>query len=177
MITYTDATAEISACGRYRYRLDRRWLSSAGIGRVCWVMLNPSTADGEKDDPTIRRCVGFAQSWGYAGIAVVNLFAIRSTKPPRRYSEDLVGTDNDGHIMKACLNARLVVCAWGTSPVATERARHVLGLIQTIGCDPHALALTASGAPGHPLFMQSSKKPFSIYSGAAVLRPRGPSTV
>lgn len=131
-------------------------------------MLNPSTADGTQDDPTIRRCVGFAQSWGYAGITVVNLFAIRSTRPPRKFSVDLVGTGNDEHIMKAALGARLVVCAWGAAPVASERGGQVMRLVQSIGCDPHALGFTLAGEPVHPLFIESSRKPFSIYSRAAV---------
>jgi hypothetical protein len=71
--------AELSACRTYRYRLWRQW--DADLAPVVWVMLNPSTADESADDPTIRKCIGFAQRWGYGGIEVVNLYAYRSPDP------------------------------------------------------------------------------------------------
>jgi hypothetical protein len=73
-----------------------------GIGPLCWVLLNPSTADDRRDDPTIRRCLGFARSLGYGGIHVVNLFAFRATCPRQlRAADDPVGPDNDGFILRA----------------------------------------------------------------------------
>src|SRR5262245_19133112 len=94
--------ALISPCGLYRYWLTRTWDNS--LRRVCWVMLNPSTADAEQDDPTIRRCVGFARSWGAGGIIVVNLFAFRASDPKALLrAADPVGPDNDGHILKSVL--------------------------------------------------------------------------
>jgi hypothetical protein len=92
---FTTRTAEISQCDTanepghdraacpvcevYRYELRRVW--DAQLGLACWVMLNPSTADANEDDPTIRRCVNFARTWGYGGIVVRNLFALRATDP------------------------------------------------------------------------------------------------
>lgn len=72
--------ADISACGAYRYRLDRLG-ALLGRGAVNFVMLNPSTADAEQDDPTIRRCLGYAFRWGFARLIVTNLYALRSTDP------------------------------------------------------------------------------------------------
>ena len=73
----TVGAAGISECGCYRYWLTRTW--NPRRATLCWVLLNPSTADADRDDPTIRRCQGFARSWGYGGIVVVNLFAYRAT--------------------------------------------------------------------------------------------------
>lgn len=74
-----ERAAEFSGCGRYRYSLRRRWAD--GGPPACWIMLNPSTADAEKDAPTIRRCIGFSKAWGHNALVVVNLFALRSTDP------------------------------------------------------------------------------------------------
>lgn len=72
-------SADFSACGTYRYALRKIWLPAAP--QVLFIGLNPSTADEKSDDPTIRRCLGFARSWGYGGLIVANLFAYRTTAP------------------------------------------------------------------------------------------------
>jgi len=59
--------AVLSDCGTYRYVLTRRWAEGPVLG---WVMLNPSRADAGRDDATVRRCMGFVRSWGFAGIIV-----------------------------------------------------------------------------------------------------------
>src|SRR5262245_24680981 len=79
-------TASISACGAFRWTLARTW----GCGQqICWVMLNPSTADRRRDDPTIRRVIHFTHSWGYHGLTVVNLYPFRSPHPAqcRRWAD------------------------------------------------------------------------------------------
>src|SRR5688500_11357729 len=97
--------------GRYRYRLWRRWGDG---GAVAFVMLNPSTADAERDDPTIRRCGGFARAWGFGSMVVVNLFALRSSDPQRlRRARDPVGRENDRHIIDVTGTSDAVVLAWG----------------------------------------------------------------
>ena len=108
---YTHAAATISPCGLYRYELVRAW----GDPPFCaFVMLNPSTADGAEDDNTIRRCVGFAQRFGFGGFSVVNLFAFRATKPEAMLAAaDPVGPDNDAHILGALAAAQRVFAAWG----------------------------------------------------------------
>ena len=151
----TASSAVFSPCGAYRYRLDRRWDDGKC---VAFLMLNPSTADAEVDDPTIRRCVGFAQRWGYGRLIVVNLFALRSTDPRAlaRHTNP-VGVENDYHIIDAMREARECVCAWGcqqhlTTPKLKQRPESVLNMIRA-----HAptvcLGLRKDGAPRHPLML------------------------
>src|SRR5262249_32293760 len=106
--------AVISGDGRYRYSLTRRW----GRGpRALWIMLNPSRADREVDDPTIRRCIGFSGSWGYGAMEVVNLYALRTPEPRLlRRHPDPVGPENDGWITRASRRATEIVLAWGAFP-------------------------------------------------------------
>ena len=94
-----DRTALFSPCGRFRYRLGRRW----GEGpTIAFVLLNPSTADDQRDDPTIRRCIGFARRLGFGGLEVVNLYAYVATDPAElRRVGYLVGDENDGHMLEA----------------------------------------------------------------------------
>lgn len=110
-----DAT--ISECGRYRYDLGRTWVEpgDALADTYCtFIMLNPSTADGTQDDPTICRCINFAKSWGMGGLMVVNLFAWRATKPDDLLrAADPIGPENDRYIDEACRMAQFVVAAWG----------------------------------------------------------------
>lgn len=159
------ATAEIergavlSPDGVYRYSLVR-WWSDGGVVR--WVMLNPSTADAELDDPTIRRCIGFAKAWGYGAINVVNLYALRSADPSALAGHpDPVGPENDRYVRgrDQLLVRELVVCAWGAHPMAARRAADTLRLIREWGAEPHHLGLTKAGAPRHPLYLPSSTTP------------------
>jgi hypothetical protein len=155
-----EKTAVLSPCGLYRYRLGRE--VQADGGTVNFVMLNPSTADASIDDPTIRRCVGFARSWGFGGLVVTNLYGLRSTDPAGLLSSpDPVGPDNDRHVREVAGAAGLVVCAWGAFGAPSGRARvaRVLGLIREAGRVPHYLKLTAAGHPGHPLFLRSDLTP------------------
>lgn len=149
--------ASISECGQYRYGLHRWW----GLGdRLIFVMLNPSTADADVDDPTIRRCVRFARTLGYDGIGVFNLYAYRATKPADLWKADepTGGQRNDDllrEIGHACRHGS-VIAAWGAHAKA-DRVAQVLAL-------PHwdkvkALGITKAGAPRHPLYMPSAAVP------------------
>lgn len=150
-----ERSAVLSACGTYRYNLKREW----DDGRcVMWLMLNPSTADGEVDDHTIRKCVGFSKRWGYGRMVVVNLFALRSTDPRAlARNTDPVGPENDYWIQMAVKEdgARECVCAWGcqqwlTTEKLRERPRRVYEMV--IGyCPIVCLGLRKGGAPRHPL--------------------------
>src|SRR5689334_10494992 len=107
-----ERAAMLSPDSNYRYSLRRTWREGSRI--VCFIMLNPSTADADLDDPTIRRCIGFAKSWNYDALEVVNLFAWRATKPSVLASiDDPEGLENDGSILKAAARAEMIVCAWG----------------------------------------------------------------
>jgi hypothetical protein len=151
----TKSRALLSECGTYRYRLSRQW--TFGAFRLAWVMLNPSTADAEQDDPTIRRCMGFARAWGYGGIVVVNLFALRATDPRElRHHADPVGVENDEHIRKVARDEGAVVCAWGAHPFASERAAEVLRIIRANQPTALCLGTTKGGAPRHPLYVKGT---------------------
>ncbi len=149
--------ALFSADGRYRYRLWRRWDPSRRV--IAFCMLNPSTADAERDDPTIRRCIGFARAWGRGGVEVVNLFALRATDPiSLRDSSDPVGSENDRAIAAAARRARAVVIAWGMHGMLGARDREVLALLSRrtrLLC----LGWTVQGQPRHPLYLRRDVQP------------------
>lgn len=151
--------AVISDCGRYRYRLGRAWDDT--LPAATFVMLNPSTADADVDDPTIRRCIGFARTWGCGSLVVVNLYAWRATDPRELLTtDDPVGPNNYAHLtaeaMVAADSGAPLVAAWGAN-AQPERIAQVLALP---GMDRlAALALTKSGQPRHPLYLKADLKP------------------
>ena len=147
--------AAFSRDGRYRYRLWRRWDRSRPA--IAFCMLNPSTADARRDDPTIRRCIGFARDWGYGGIEVVNIFALRATDPRElRSAFDPVGPRNDAFMLRAAVRSPVVI-AWGVNGGLRHRERAALKLF---GARSRLLALgrTRSGAPRHPLYLRRDAK-------------------
>lgn len=149
-----NRTAALSTCGTYRYRLGRRWAEGSTL---LFVMLNPSTADADIDDPTIRRCIGFAQRGGFGALEVVNLYAYRATKPQDlRNAGYPVGPDNDHHIVSAASDAATVCVAWGANVAGLKRPDVVLPLLRRVGMPITCLSITRSGYPGHPLFLPSS---------------------
>lgn len=154
MINVVSRSAEISPCGRYRYMLHRaatRWTIPTHRA-IAFCMLNPSIADATLDDPTIRRCRGFAERWGCNGLVVVNLYALRSTQPRLlRDHPDPVGPDNDQWIRAAARDCGNVVCAWGTNARA-ERVRHVVEIIRSAGASLLCIGTTKDGHPRHPLY-------------------------
>jgi hypothetical protein len=156
--TYDGLTrsAELSDCGRYRYWLRRHWRHGGNGKTVCFLMLNPSTADALADDPTVRRCMAFCRAWGYSVLSVRNLFALRATDPRELLAApDPVGPDGDAELAAAA-TADLVVCAWGAK-VPFGRDRQALELLA--GRDLHCLGLTAAGHPRHPLYCKSDLTP------------------
>jgi hypothetical protein len=144
--------AEFSDDAVYRYRLWRTWGSRPPL---VFVMLNPSTADGTIDDPTIRRCMGFAKREGDGGIIVVNLYALRATDPKAlRTHPSPVGPLNDQHIAEACRSAEYIVAAWGADPMAPTRSRTVAAIARAAGKPLVCLGRTRDGAPRHPLYLK-----------------------
>ena len=154
-------TAILSPCGRYRYRLERDLGALAGgLGACAFIMLNPSTADATTDDPTIRRCIGYARAWGFVRLIVGNAYAWRSTDPAGLWTAGPgpVGPDNDQHLEQIARDAELVVCAWGAN-IKPDRAAAARQAIERAGRQPHALAFTAAGQPRHPLYLRGDLRP------------------
>lgn len=138
--------AEFSDCGTYRYTLGREWDES--LRRLLFILLNPSTADAQHDDPTNRLGVGFAKRWGYGSVLFVNLFAFRTPYPvDLKRASDPVGPDNDHWIQLEATRADRIVAAWGVHGVYRRRNRAVMRQVQGMYC----LGLTKAGHPLHPL--------------------------
>jgi hypothetical protein len=154
--------AVISPCGTYRYELVRRWKEGPLLG---WVMLNPSTADGTIDDPSVRRCIGFGIDWGYAGIVIRNAYALRATDPAQLTRHpDPIGPDNDAYLER-CADDPLTVLAWGAhggdrAALVAERLRHTTATLRCLGTTKH-------GAPRHPLYIPKTALPVEYLGGAA----------
>jgi hypothetical protein len=146
--------AEFSPCRRYRYALMRMW--NPGTGCAMFVGLNPSTADENVDDPTIRRCIAFSKAWGFGGLLMTNLFAYRATQPADMLAQDdPVGPDNDASLRRLAAKAGVVVAAWGTHGTHGGRHRAVRDMLPGL----HYLRLTKDGHPGHPLYLPASLRP------------------
>lgn len=148
--------ATLSADKRYRYRLWRT--IGSGSRTILFVMLNPSTADASVDDPTIRKCRGFAQRLGFDRIEVVNLFAWRATDPKELpKAVEPVGRENDQTILERALAAQLVIAAWGATEfkngMVTRRAREVRQLLTGAGVTVQCLGRAQNGEPRHPLML------------------------
>lgn len=152
-VTAPERGAVLSHCRRYRYTLWRRWAD----GQACmFVGLNPSTADAELDDPTIRRCVAYSRAWGFGGLVMTNLFAWRATDPrDMMAAADPVGEDNDYWLQAASIECGLTVAAWGAGGAYLGRGVDVRRMLRS----PHYLRLTKDGHPGHPLYLPASLRP------------------
>lgn len=150
VVTYSD-------CGGYRYDLRREW----GAGpRVSFVMLNPSTADELRNDPTVARCERRARVLGFQGLRVVNLFGWRATDPrDMRAQADPVGPGNDDAIMQAAAWADQVICAWGVHGAHLGRGAQVAAMLRGRGHRLVHLGLTRDGHPRHPLYVAYEQQP------------------
>ena len=156
----TGRKAHFSRCGRYRYALERTFSGAGGDSSVLLVMLNPSTADAEQDDPTIRRCQGFARRLGAERLLVGNLYAWRATRPKDLFAAtDPVGPANDRWLRSLARRADRIIVAWGAhAPVARSEA--VSRLLARCGKPLLALGSTAAGQPRHPLYLRSDSPLF-----------------
>jgi hypothetical protein len=147
--------ALFSPCRTWRYSLTRDLPPAGGSGSVVFVGLNPSTADETRDDPTTRRCVGFAQAWGFARLELVNLFAFAARHPADlRRAPDPVGPGNRSALQRALAEADLVVCAWGNDGIGPHA-----DAVLAHAARPHCLGLTGRGAPRHPLYARAATMP------------------
>ncbi len=168
--------ASISDCGTYRYTLYRKTKSPVRWVKKClFIMLNPSTADAEKDDPTIRRCLSFAEREGCTDLTVVNLYALRATNPKEmiallQYSpmEAFGGTDQKKHLLEQIEDHsqmnHLIICAWGKQKGIEGHADRVMKIINENKGTAYCLGKTKEGYPRHPLYVKGDK-PLEQYSG------------
>jgi hypothetical protein len=163
-----NRSAILSPQGSYRYEL-RRWWGESGKGLVNFIGLNPSIADAYKDDPTIRRCIGFARDWGYDGLIMTNLYAYRTPEPEQlwkaqRVGIGITGSCNFDHVRSVASEAAIVIAAWGTDKKARIQAQHILSLISR---DVYAIKISESStskdrfglSPLHPLYLSKNLKP------------------
>ena len=142
--------------GDYRYLLWREWDSNR---TVSFIMLNPSRADAQINDPTITRCINFAKSWGYGRLEVVNLFAYRTSKPSLlKQAAEPIGQDNDRFILESVNRSNRVILAWGNHGAWRQQDLYTLGLLKNHNhlC---SLGITKRGCPRHPLYLRSTIKP------------------
>jgi len=139
--------ATFSSCRKYRYSLFRIWDEDKPL--VLFIGLNPSTADEQEDDPTIRRCIDFAKQWDYGGLIMGNLFAYRATKPSDlKQAIEPIGKENDKTITELSKRTDMTVVAWGNDGSLHNRDKEVLKLLT----NPMCLKINKSGQPAHPLY-------------------------
>jgi hypothetical protein len=146
--------AHLSPCGTYRYRL-RRWWNEPPKRWVLWIMLNPSTADASLDDPTIRRCIGFSKAWGFDGLMVGNLHALRATDPESlRSIRDPFGPGNGLHLREMARDAEQVICGWGAHDFVSQTS--VASVLRDLDRPTFCLGTTKAGHPRHPLYVANA---------------------
>jgi hypothetical protein len=155
-------SAEFSDCMRFRYTLTRKW-STAPI--LCVIGLNPSTATEAVDDPTIRRCIGYAKAWDYGGLLMLNIFAYRATLPSdmwaaARRGVDIIGGERNyyeamGEYIRQ-YQAVMTLAAWGRE--GGERGRGVQKNLPNLYC----LGVNSDRSPKHPLYLRADLKPLPL---------------
>jgi hypothetical protein len=165
-IAGSAAGAVFSPCRRWRYLLWRRW--DAGKPAANFLMLNPSTADEVKLDPTCARARDYAERWGYGALIVTNVFGWRATDPDdMKAAEDPVGPGNDAAILRAARESAIVVCAWGNHGAHMERSSRVVEMLREKKIELHALRVNAGGEPAHPLYLPGALEPISLAASPA----------
>lgn len=136
----------------YRYELGRLWNDNIS-NHLVFICLNPSTADADNDDPTVRKCIMYAKQWNYDGLILLNLFAYRATDPQKLFDfmGDPVGDRND-LIIQNIIKDRKVIVAWGNHGGYLNRDVEVLKMIK----DPYCMGITKGGFPKHPLYLRKN---------------------
>lgn len=162
----TERTAVFSNNRKYRYRLDIPISKHYAKGVIAFAMLNPSTADEVKNDPTVKRCIGYAERWNYSHLIIINLFALRATNPKTLYTHSKpIGKHNEKIWKEVSREVDMFICAWGNHGShmyqdfrAMEWIKNALGEKKTFCLD-----VTKTGQPVHPLYQKSDIEP-SVYN-------------
>lgn len=145
---------------RYRYVWERDWSMGDPARVMTFIMLNPSLADEQRQDPTVTRCLRRAVDGGYNVLRVLNLFARISPYPKDLLADhDPVGPYNDRHIERECKGSSMVIAAWGSFKLVAPRALAVRKLLDASGIRLHYLRLTGTGKPWHPLHLPYTEGP------------------
>ncbi len=150
--------ARFSRCRRWRYLLWRQWDAARPLAN--FLMLNPSTADEVKLDPSCTRARNYVERWGFGGILITNLFGWRATDPhDMKAAHDPVGRGNDRAILEAAKAAKLVVCAWGNHGEHLDRAGEVKAMLALRKIPLSYLKMNGGGHPAHPLYLSARLAP------------------
>ncbi len=159
---YLASDARVSACKQFRYTLERRWGGRnrpAHEDTVLWCALNPSVADTNLDDPTVRKVCEFSRRWGFAAMMLVNMFAFRATKPKDLVkAKDPIGPENDDIVSQALMDHDNVILCWGAQPLARQRLPWLAGTLTLLGRRTQCLGVTQDGSPLHPLMQPYKNK-------------------
>ncbi len=153
-IKIIHSSAEFSPCRKYRYTLKRVWDESKPM--VQFIGLNPSTANENENDATVRRCINFAASWGYGGMFMTNIFSYVSTNPDDLKTSGENTNKNDAALIETAAQCTLVVFAWGASfKQHQERMNEVKKMFPGASC----IKISKTGEPCHPLYLKGDLKP------------------
>ena len=151
--------AVISLCNKYRYSLSRdTGLLNPEKGSAFFVMLNPSTADRFTDDPTIRRCMGFAKTWDCSGLVVGNLYGLRTTDPKALWKSDgPIGIMNNYWLRQMMSEMKDVICAWGNN-AKPDRVEAFVKIAHEANAELWCLGINKNGNPKHPLYIKAEQE-------------------
>ncbi len=149
-----ESSARFSDCRLYRYELWRIWENSKNY--CMFIGLNPSIADETLNDPTVRRCIDYAQRWGYGALCMTNIFAYRATDPNVMMKiEEPIGFDNDRTLKTLSSAAGIVIAAWGKHGSHINRGKQIIDMIPSL----HCLKRNGDGSPAHPLYLKKTLEP------------------
>ncbi len=159
-------TAIFSDCRRYRYLLERPLLTSGDLKlakNINFIMLNPSIATADTNDPTVAKCCQYAMASGGTHLTVINIFAWRSTDPDElKLSEDPIGPDNNQIIIDTVKNSYMTICGWGNHGKLLNRGPSLVNMLLEMNLDRlFSLKINTKGgmSPGHPLYLSLALKP------------------
>jgi len=143
---------------KYRYTLHHEWCPNKPT--AAFIGLNPSTADEQELDPTLRRIRGFCESWGFGSFTMLNLFAFRATDPrDMKSAVDPIGPMNDDMIVKTCMSCNMIIACWGNHGSFMGRSKRTKSMLTNHRFNVSYLKMTKAGEPSHPLYLSKSLKP------------------